>query len=87
MRFEWDAGNQAKCQKHGVSIAEVEQVIQTGIIAPDIVHSSAEDRFMARGRAHSGRSVFAVFTVRNGKARPISARYRHRKEIDRHGKT
>lgn len=25
--FDWDAGNRDKCQKHGVSIPEIEHVI------------------------------------------------------------
>jgi uncharacterized DUF497 family protein len=24
--FDWDSGNRAKCQKHGVSIAEIESL-------------------------------------------------------------
>jgi uncharacterized DUF497 family protein len=26
--FDWDAGNLEKCQKHGVSIAEIEAVLR-----------------------------------------------------------
>jgi hypothetical protein len=27
-RYDWDAGNLAKCQKHGVSIAEIEALLR-----------------------------------------------------------
>ena len=84
--FDWDAGNQAKCQKHGVPVAEVEGLFSRPLlIIPDTPHSQGEERLRAIGKTASGRSVFLVFTirVRAGKRviRPISARYMHRKEI------
>lgn len=48
--FDWDEGNQAKCQKHGVTLAEIESVF-TGMpsIGPDAAHSTVETRFLAIG--------------------------------------
>jgi uncharacterized protein len=85
--FDWDAGNVSKCQKHGLSIAEVESVfLNEPRVAPDVKHSKVEQRFRAVGRTKTGRHVFAVFTVRRRGddvlVRPISARYMHAKEID-----
>ena len=34
--FDWDAGNRAKCQKHGVSVAEVEEVKHYEEENPDV---------------------------------------------------
>ena len=84
--FDWDAGNRAKCQKHGVSVAEVEGLFSRPLlILPDASHSQREERLWAIGKTASGRSVFLVFAirVRAGKRviRPISARYMHRKEV------
>ena len=84
--FDWDAGNRAKCQKHGVSVAEVEGLFSRPLlIIPDALHSQGEERLRAIGKSASGRSVFLVFTirVRAGKRviRPVSARYMHRKEV------
>ena len=84
--FDWDEGNQAKCQKHGVTLAEIESVFAgTPSIGPDAAHSTVETRFLAIGRASSGRHVFMAFTwrERNGARyiRPISARYMHAKEV------
>lgn len=84
--FDWDAGNRAKCQKHGVSVVEVEGLFSRPLlIFPDASHSQREERLWAIGKTASGRSVFLVFTirVRAGKRviRPISARYMHRKEV------
>jgi len=85
--FDWDAGNTAKRQEHGVSIAEIESVfLGEPRIGPDAKHSNVEQRLRAIGRTQAGRHLFAVFTVRRRGGdilvRPISARYMHRKEID-----
>ena len=50
--FDWDEGNLQKCQKHGVSIEEIESVfVGTPAIGPDGAHSTAEARFLAIGTA------------------------------------
>lgn len=84
--FDWDAGNRAKCEKHGVSVAEVEGLFSRPLlIIPDASHSQSEERLRAIGKTASGRSVFLVFTirVRAGKRviRPVSARYMHKEEV------
>ena len=84
--FDWDAGNRAKCQKHCVSVAEVEGLFDRPLlIIPDTAHSQGEVRFRAIGKTARGRSVFLVFTLRVGARkrfiRPVSARYMHRKEV------
>ena len=58
--FDWDEGNIAKCQKHGVSIAEIEALFETDdlLIAPDIAHSQNEKRFKAVGHIRNGRMIF-----------------------------
>jgi hypothetical protein len=43
--FDWDAGNRAKCQKHGVSVAAIEGMFSGPIaILPDPEHSIREAR-------------------------------------------
>ncbi len=89
--FDWDSGNRAKCQKHGVSIAEIESLFSGApLVAPDALHSSQEQRFRAVGETIKKRPLFIVFTLRkNGGIlliRPISARYMHKKEIKAHEK-
>ena len=84
--FDWDAGNRAKCEKHGVSVAEVEGLFSRPLlIIPDASHSQSEERLRAIGKTASGRSVFLVFTirVRAGKRviRPVGARYMHKEEV------
>lgn len=84
--FEWDAGNRAKCTRHGVSIAEIESVFDgTVAIHPDLAHSTRETRYLGIGRTPQGRYVFTAFTLRHHAGatwlRPISARYMHAREI------
>jgi len=83
--FDWDDGNWPKCGKHGVSRAEIEEVLlNTPAVMPD--PHPQEPRMRAIGKTIAGRYVFLVFMVRqfNDKLflRPISARFMHQKEID-----
>jgi uncharacterized DUF497 family protein len=84
--FDWDSGNRAKCQKHGVSIEQIETLFRNGPrIAPDPKHSKEEDRMLAVGRTRAGRPLFVAFTLRSKEGlrfiRPVTARYMHAKEI------
>ena len=87
--FDWDEGNRAKCQKHGVSIEEIEAVLRgQPRVAPDPAHSAYEDRLIAIGRNRHGRPLFVAFTIRERNQqrliRPITARYMHTREIRRY---
>jgi uncharacterized DUF497 family protein len=89
--FEWDEGNLAKCQKHAVSVAEVESIFaRPHTIRLDMEHSLAEERLRAIGKSNKGRYIFLVFTIRERDGehliRPISARYMHRKEVETYEK-
>ena len=86
MQFDWDNGNLAKCEKHGLSQADIEYALSHGArFADDPVHSLTEQRFIAVSRPAEGRPVYNAFCWRGDKIRPISARYMHRKEALRHG--
>ena len=83
--FDWDEGNERKCQKHGVSIAEIESLF-LGEPRINLDPNTTETRYRAAGWTASGRALFVVFTWRisdEGKLlRPISGRYMHSKEVD-----
>ncbi|MBC8551532.1 MAG: BrnT family toxin [Candidatus Brocadiales bacterium] len=85
--FDWDEGNRDKCQKHGVSIPEIERLFTDDLLTVffDEKHSGTEERLIAVGKGHGKKLILIVFTMRkkNRKQliRPISARYMHRKEI------
>jgi uncharacterized DUF497 family protein len=87
--LDWDDGNRDKCQKHGVSLMEIETLLRGNPrVAPDPKHSAAEDRLVAVGRNDAGRPLFVAFTIRTREGRrllrPVSARYMHAKEIERY---
>src|ERR1700722_6967896 len=89
--FEWDHGNRAKCEKHGLSVSAIQGPFNRPLaILPDAAHSQSEHRFRAIGRTEKGRGVFMVFTLRRKGdemlIRPVSARYMHEKEIEAHEK-
>lgn len=78
--FDWDEGNRAKCKKHGVSIAEIEEALHViGFVVDDPF--SGEKRYRTVGRTRQGRYVFAVFILRGTRLQPISVRYMHEKEV------
>ena len=90
--FDWDRGNLPKCQKHGVSIDEIESLFAgTVLIGPDPAHSASEERLRGYGRTAAGRRVMVAFTFRNtgGKtrSRPSSTRFMLKKEADYYEKT
>ena len=82
--FEWDSGNERKNEKHGVSMAEAEQVFFNIplLLLDDLAHSQNEPRLHALGRTDEGRLLHISFTLRRSGEliRVISARDMHRKE-------
>ena len=82
--FEWDAGNDRKNDKHGVSMAEAEQVFfnEPLLLLDDVAHSQSESRFHALGMTDEGRRLHLTFTLRQSGEliRVISARDMHKKE-------
>lgn len=82
--FDWYEGNARKNDKHGVSMAEAEQVFfnQPLLVINDIKHSEGEGRFHALGKTNEDQSLHITFTLRHSgeSIRVISARDMHRKE-------
>lgn len=87
--FDWDAGNTLKCQKHGLSIEEIEALFANNPrIVLDECHSQTEKRLVAIGMSRSGKAVFVGFTIRahgtRELIRPITARFMRDKEFLRY---
>lgn len=82
--FDWDDGNARKNEKHGVSMAEAEQVFFNAplLLLADEKHSQHEARHHALGKTDDGRLLHISFTLRQTGTliRVISARDMHRKE-------
>jgi uncharacterized DUF497 family protein len=92
LAFDWDDGNREKCQKHGISIQQIEALLAgSPRIAPDLAHSRQEDRFIAVGQTIEGRHLLVAFTIRSvdgtRRIRPVSARYMHAKERQAYDQT
>lgn len=64
--FDWDDGNREKCQKHGVSQAEIEALLCTPdlSVSDDRKHSQKEPRFLAFGQSKTDRYLIVAFTLR-----------------------
>ncbi len=82
--FEWDDGNSSKSvTKHGIELTEVESVFELRLAAPmgeQVSQPIHEERLCIVGPSHKGRLISVVFTLRDGKVRPISSRKANRKE-------
>lgn len=82
--FEWDHGNHTKsAKKHGVSAEEIESVFQLKLAATIGRQFSPlvdEERLCIVGPTETGRLLLVVFTLREGRVRPISARSANKKE-------
>lgn len=82
--FDWDEGNARKNEKHGVSMAETEQVFFNAplLVLENGAHSRQEARLHALGKTDDGRTLHITFTLRQSGLliRVISARDMHRKE-------
>jgi predicted DNA binding CopG/RHH family protein/uncharacterized DUF497 family protein len=67
--FDWDEGNLEKCQKHGVSAAEIEGLFARALtIRVDVEHSLAEERLRAIGKTDRDRYVFWCSRSESGTA-------------------
>ncbi len=80
--FDWDEGNITKCQKHGLTVDEIEAVFHhQPVVSRDLAHSRAEWRLIAIGKGNGSRPIFVVFTLRENDhqvlIRPSSARDMH----------
>src|SRR5262245_15717694 len=82
--FDWDSGNLRKSQdKHDVSPDEVESIFELKLAVPLGRQTSPhvpEERLCVVGPSWEGRMISVVFTIRDGRVRPISARDASRKE-------
>lgn len=69
--------------KHGVSVDEVESIFALKMAVPigrQVSPEVDEERLCVVGPAISGKFISVVFTLRDGRVRPISSRIASRKE-------
>lgn len=82
--FEWDSGNNQKSiKKHDVGLEEIEAVFEMKMAIPlgrQVSPVVEEERLCLIGPTDSGRMLSVVFTLRDGRVRPISGRTASKKE-------
>jgi uncharacterized DUF497 family protein len=82
--FEWDHGNYTKSRaKHGVDSDEVESVFNLRMAVPigrQISPEVDDERLCVVGPSLNGKFISVVFTLRDGRVRPISSRPANKKE-------
>ena len=82
--FEWDTGNLSKsARKHEVSIDEVESLFELKLAVPlgrQVSPPVSEERLCLVGPTAKGQMISVVFTLREGRVRPISSRAASKKE-------
>ena len=82
--FQWDKGNQTKNKsKHDIEITDIEEVFNSRLVIPlgiQVSPAVKEERLGIVGPTKKGVLLQVVFTLREGKVRPISARPAHKKE-------
>jgi uncharacterized DUF497 family protein len=76
MSFEYDPTKAAaNLKKHGVSLADAEGVLSDPLaVTIEDVTAVGEARFVTVGQGSAGEILVVVYTEREGRFRPISAR-------------
>jgi len=74
--IEWDAGNFAKNEKHGVARGDIQAVvaIQAAFVGHIVEPAHDEPRWLILGKDSRGRGLALIFTRRGELLRPISCR-------------
>lgn len=82
--FDWDSGNSNKSlKKHDVGLDEIESMFEMKMAVPlgrQVTPAVVEERLCLVGPTETGRMLSVVFTLRDGRVRPISGRPASRKE-------
>lgn len=73
VEFDWDEQNQKHLKSHRVSPQEFEQVIANDPFDLEYQIESGEERYKSLGVTATGRVLIVVWTVREGKARAVTA--------------
>jgi uncharacterized protein len=72
LSFQWDEENISHLARHRIVPSEVEECFWNDPVLQDYQAADGEDRWTALGATNSMRVLVLVFTVREGKIRPIT---------------
>ncbi len=74
MLFDWDEANAKHIARHGISRAEVEEVLTHKVVVDLFVETSeGETRVAQLGQTRAGRALVVVTTERGSRVRPVTA--------------
>ena len=71
--LDWDDSNIRRVRRHRIDPAEVQQVLNNNPLDLDYETESGEERYKSLGVTDSGRILVVVWTVRELKARVVTA--------------
>lgn len=73
LQFEWDDANTGYLRRHRVSRDEFEELLQNEPLDLEYETETGEERYKSLGATLRGRILVAVWTVRRGRVRAITA--------------
>ena len=71
--YEWDSGNIGHATRHGVTVAEIEEVMENNPTFLQSYRRGGEERERYIGVTDAGRIVEVAATLRGGRYRVIAA--------------
>jgi uncharacterized DUF497 family protein len=83
--FDWDEENVDHIARHGVTPAEVEEVLTRKRITSEPYFVNNEERRVVQGITEGGRPLTVVITDRNRLTRPITAHDMSRRDRRQYG--
>ena len=73
VQFDWDQANLGHLRRHKVSAEEFEQVVANAPLDLNYEVESGEERYSSLGATDTGRILVAVWTMRGGTIRAVTA--------------
>jgi uncharacterized DUF497 family protein len=73
LQFDWDDANIGHLRRHRVTKEEFEELLQNEPLDLDYETETGEERYRSLGATLRGRILVAVWTVRRGHVRAITA--------------
>ncbi|MBZ5726626.1 MAG: BrnT family toxin [Acidobacteriia bacterium] len=73
IEFDWDAGNTKHLVAHRVTVREFESVMQNSPLDLAYEVVDGEERYRSVGMTDRGRLLVAIWTLRNGRVRAVTA--------------
>ncbi|MGD0048008.1 MAG: BrnT family toxin [Bryobacteraceae bacterium] len=73
LQFDWDDANTGHLRRHRVTRNEFEELLRNEPLDLDYETETGEERYKSLGATLGGRILVAIWTVRRGRVRAITA--------------